>query len=214
MPYLLRALTKDINQYRFDVAISFAGENRDFAEAVANSLKKETVKVFYDKFYKSDTWGQDLSVFFRDVFWKDCRHCIMILSDHYVRKKWPILERKNIVERYIQQRDEEEYLLPVRLDGFSGEVPGLPGTVGYIEATSDDPGEVTKLFLEKWWSPKRRTERLLAELCQGSLEQATLISMLREKQLFENTVPATVEYLLNKCGVSTRHDPMKEEPDN
>jgi hypothetical protein len=72
--------------YQYEVALSFAGENRDFAEAVAQSLRQEGVQVFYDNFYAADLWGTDLSVKLRDVYYGSSRYCIMILSEPYFKK--------------------------------------------------------------------------------------------------------------------------------
>lgn len=135
-------------EYKFDVAISFAGENRAFAEAVAKALRKEGLEVFYDGFYESDMWGENLPDIFKNVFGKNSRYCIMILSNHYIEKEWPALEREHAVERFIKQRGEA-YILPVRLDGFEGEVPGLPSIRGYISAKSTESEKVANAFLEK-----------------------------------------------------------------
>lgn len=136
-------------EYRFDVAISFAGENREFAEAIAKALRNKGFKVFYDRFYQSDMWGEDLADIFKNVFGKYSRYCIMILSNHYIEKKWPELEREHAVERFIEQRGES-YILPVRLDGFDGEVRGLPKkTRGCICAKSTEPEKVVDAFLKK-----------------------------------------------------------------
>ena len=142
-------------EYTFDVAISFAGENREFAEAIAKALEKKGFKVFYDKFYQSEMWGEDLADTLKKVFGKDSRYCIMILSNHYVEKKWPILERQYAVERFIEQRGKA-YILPVRLDGFEGEVQGLPNIRGYIPAKSTEPEKVVNAFLEKQTGTRTR----------------------------------------------------------
>ena len=39
----------------YDIAVSFAGENRPYVEEVANGLKAAGVSVFYDGFEKADT---------------------------------------------------------------------------------------------------------------------------------------------------------------
>ena len=70
--------------YRYEVAISFAGEDRAFAEAVAKGLREAGVEVFYDNFYAADLWGVDLSVNLREVYHDSSEFCIMILSQHYV----------------------------------------------------------------------------------------------------------------------------------
>jgi hypothetical protein len=37
----------------FDIALSFAGEDRTHAEALAKLLKDRGVRVFYDEFFKA-----------------------------------------------------------------------------------------------------------------------------------------------------------------
>ena len=46
--------------FDYDVAISFAGEQRKEAEAIADCLKKNEVNVFYDGYEKAHLWGKDL----------------------------------------------------------------------------------------------------------------------------------------------------------
>ena len=45
---------------KYHVALSFAGENRDYVEEVANYLRSASVDVFYDLFEEEDLWGKDL----------------------------------------------------------------------------------------------------------------------------------------------------------
>lgn len=134
--------------YEFDAAISFAGEDREFAEAVAESLREAGVSVFYDNYQTAQLWGEDLSVKFQEVYKDKSRYCIMIISEPYLEKMWTILERRHAIERMIENKGEA-YILPVRLDGFSGEVPGLPGTFHYIPASRKEVPKVVNTFLEK-----------------------------------------------------------------
>jgi len=46
--------------YDYDVALSFAGEDREYVEIVADILHELGVKVFYDKYEEADLWGRDL----------------------------------------------------------------------------------------------------------------------------------------------------------
>lgn len=46
--------------FDYDVAISFAGEQRREAEAIAKCLTDSGVKVFYDKYEQANLWGKDL----------------------------------------------------------------------------------------------------------------------------------------------------------
>jgi len=135
-------------QYQFEVAISFAGENREFAESIADGLKQNGVKVFYDNFYAADLWGEDLSVRLREIYHEQSRYCIMILTQPYVEKMWTNFERQQAIERLIEEKGNG-YVLPVRLDGFAGEVPGLSKNIGYLSVTSDNPELAVNRFLEK-----------------------------------------------------------------
>jgi len=134
--------------YSYDVALSFAGEDRRFAEAVAAGLRDAGVNVFYDDFYASDLWGEDLSVRLRKVYHEASRYCIMIISAHYVEKMWPSFERQQAIERLIKQKGKA-YILPVRLDGYSEDVPGLAGTIGFLAVNSNEAERVINAFLKK-----------------------------------------------------------------
>lgn len=134
--------------YRYEVALSFAGENRLFADAVAKGLRKAGVNVFYDDFYAEELWGEDLAVKLREVYHSSSQFCIMIISKHYVDKMWPSHERQQAIERMIRERGKA-YVLPVRLDGFDGEVPGLSGTISYLAVRSSDHQKIVDAFLRK-----------------------------------------------------------------
>jgi TIR domain len=134
--------------HEFDVALSFAGEDRAFAEQIAADLRSAGVKVFYDDFYAADLWGEDLGVRLREIYKGGSRHCIMILTEPYVRKMWTSWERRQAIERLIEQKGEP-YILPVRLDGFHGDVPGLPGTISYLAVRRDQARRVVDAYLAK-----------------------------------------------------------------
>ena len=44
----------------YDVALSFAGEDRKYVEEVASFLKKNKIAVFYDYFEEENLWGKNL----------------------------------------------------------------------------------------------------------------------------------------------------------
>lgn len=135
-------------EYEFDVAISFAGEDRAFAEAVAEGLRAAGVNVFYDNFYAADLWGEDLGVRFREIYRAASRHCIMILTEAYVQKMWTSWERRQAIERLVEEKGAP-YILPVRLEGFRGDVPGLPGTISYLAVRRDEAPRVVDAYLAK-----------------------------------------------------------------
>ena len=65
----------------YDVALSFAGEDREYVEEVARILKAAGVKVFYDKFETVQLWGRNISRSLR----RCVRETISIRCDFYFK---------------------------------------------------------------------------------------------------------------------------------
>ncbi len=113
---------------KYDIVLSFAGENREYVEKVAEFLEEHGVVVFYDKNEEATLWGKDLVEHFEGVYRNRGRFCVMFISHHYGAKMWPRHERKCALARAIEQR--VEYVLPARFDDT--EIPGLLPTIGYL----------------------------------------------------------------------------------
>lgn len=129
----------------YDVAISFAGEQRSEAEAIAACLRHSGVKVFYDKYEQANLWGKDLYDHLSDVYQKKARFCLMLVSAAYAEKVWTSHERKNAQARALSQKGE--YILPVRFD--ETEIPGLPGTIAYLRFQDHGVEGVCAALLQK-----------------------------------------------------------------
>ncbi len=136
----------DVNKKEFDVALSFAGEQRDYVKQVATILEGKGLKVFYDEFYQSQLWGKDLGEYLQQVYYSKAGWCIMFISNEYLAKMWPSHERQSAVARQVKQRGE--YILPVIFDDGL-EVPGVNFTIGYQDARKLKPEQVAELFLKK-----------------------------------------------------------------
>lgn len=118
----------------YDVALSFAGEDRAFAAYLADAVQPE-YSVFYDEFEKAKLWGADLS----DALparYVSSRYCVILLSDDYLAKVWTTLERQALVFEFLRRRGRD-YLLPVRVRGCISNIPGVSGLVGYLRAESN-----------------------------------------------------------------------------
>jgi hypothetical protein len=48
-------------EQRWDVALSFAGAQRDYVEQVADSLKERGLRCFYDADHEVQLWGKHLT---------------------------------------------------------------------------------------------------------------------------------------------------------
>lgn len=133
---------------KFDVALSFADEQRDYVEKVASILTSKGIKCFYDEFYRAQLWGTNLTEYLHNVYYSESNYCIMFISKDYVSKAWSTHERRSAVAKQIEQANVRDYILPVVFD--DSEVPGLQlSAIGYLDARKDPPEEVANLFLEK-----------------------------------------------------------------
>ncbi len=132
--------------FEFDVALSFAGEQRVYVEKVAYFLQNKGLTVFYDKFHQSHLWGKDLSIYLHDVFSNKSKFCIMFISKEYIEKAWPSHEREAALQKQVEV--EGGYILPVRFDDTV--VPSLPDSISYIDANTYTPENIAKMFLEKY----------------------------------------------------------------
>ncbi|WP_262029249.1 toll/interleukin-1 receptor domain-containing protein [Microvirga sp. Mcv34] len=131
--------------YEFDVALSFAGEDRQQAHHLAEIVKGHGLKVFYDEFSKATLWGKDLFQHLQSVYKDKAAYCIVFVSEHYVRKAWTKHELQQAQARSFESN--REYILPLRLDDTI--LPGLNATVGYLDLRSTTIEEVAALLLEK-----------------------------------------------------------------
>src|SRR5438552_1112929 len=74
----------------YDVAVSYAGEDRQNVEAVVESLRNAGIKIFYDHLEdeKAKLWGKNLYDYLQDVYQNKAEYCLMFVSAHYVEKRW------------------------------------------------------------------------------------------------------------------------------
>ena len=140
-------------QYDYHVALSFAGEDRIYVEEVANILKSDGIKVFYDKFEETILWGKNLLDYLQEIYKNKAQYTVMFISEHYARKAWTTHERKSMQERAFTE--SEEYILPARFD--LTEIPGLASTVSYIDLNFKTPVEFANMIKVKiGWHSKTR----------------------------------------------------------
>ena len=114
------------DSYKYDVALSFAGEDREYVEDVALQLKGYGVRVFYDKFEEDKLWGKNLYDYLSDVYTQNAKFTIMFISKHYKEKLWTNHERESMQERAFQS--SSDYILPARFDDTK--IPGMWSLLG------------------------------------------------------------------------------------
>lgn len=132
-------------KYAFDVALSFAGEDRSKAEELADALIADGLRVFYDRYEQAQLWGKDLYQHLQVVYTEKAKFCVIFASEAYARKLWTKHELKQAQARAF--REQREYLLPLRLDDTK--IPGVPETTGYIDLRTTSIEDVAVMLAAK-----------------------------------------------------------------
>lgn len=130
---------------RYDIVLSFAGENRGYVEEVANFLNERGVVVFYDKYEQVTLWGKNLQEHLESIYRQQARYCVMFISKHYADKIWTRHERRAALARAMAER--AEYVLPARFDDT--EIPGLNPVVHYLDLRDVSPTQLGEMILQK-----------------------------------------------------------------
>ncbi|WP_051637564.1 TIR domain-containing protein [Rhodococcus sp. UNC363MFTsu5.1] len=190
--------SEDAADYEFDIAVSFAGENRQYVEDVVRKLDADGIRVFYDADYRYDSWGEDGVEFFTKVYMERARYVAMFISRHYADKEWTRLERRTALARALTQRSA--YILPIRLDDTT--LDGLLPTVGYLEATREGIDGIAAAVAYKMGSP--RAQALASYEARVATTPAELQELLRMR-------PASWEILAFASIIEQGRDKLSAE---
>lgn len=148
-------------QKEYDVALSFAGEDRQHAKQLADLLESDGYRCFYDEYNQADLWGKNLLEYLSTVYKDKAHYCVVFLSESYAEKLWPRHELRNAAARAFEESGE--YILPVRLDDT--EISEILPTVGCLdlrEMSIDDVYQALAQKLSGTGVPKPTAERTTA----------------------------------------------------
>ena len=115
------------NAPTYDVALSFAQENRKIASKLARSLKKRGLKVFHDPSGTENLVGKDLHQHLKQMY-SSSRFAIILVSYAYLSHSWTKFELETAVAR---ARDTTYKILPIRLDQC--QFPGSLKSIAYLD---------------------------------------------------------------------------------
>ncbi len=131
--------------FEYDFAISFAGENREIAEKLVNSLEKERARVFYDKNFESKMLGKKLTTYFQETFGEKARYVIILISKDYPNKDWTNFEIS--IARDEAKRRSEEFILPLRLDDTK--IIGIHDDICFLDLREKTIEETAEIIIQK-----------------------------------------------------------------
>ena len=87
--------------FEYDVALSFAGEQRPYVLQVAQGLRTHGVRVFYDDYETDNLWGKDLYAHLTEVY----QHKVQVLRRLCVQG----VRGQSLAHRRIQERASARY---------------------------------------------------------------------------------------------------------
>lgn len=139
--------------FEYDVALSFASEDRAMAENFAGLLRGKNISVLLDECSPAGPAGSDVVAHIAEIYRTKARYCVMLISQYYPLKKWTEAERTSVREHAL--RDADEYILPIQLDDT--DVPGIVETRGYRDLRQHSMESIVDLLAEKLTETKSRS---------------------------------------------------------
>jgi hypothetical protein len=137
--------TPRLSRYNFDIAVSFAGEDRETVQRYCKILSSSGLRVFYDEYERVGLWGANLYDKLDEVYRTKALFCVIFISKHYAAKVWTNHERQSAQARALQEN--REYVLPVRLDDT--EISGIPPTIGYEDLRKISVEKLAEMTVQK-----------------------------------------------------------------
>jgi hypothetical protein len=129
----------------FQVAFSYAGEQRDLVRRIAEAVEKElgAGTVFFDDWFEYYVAGNDADRRLQEIYRKKSEMVVVCVSESYRDKPWTLVEHEAIRARLMETRSSKE---------GRGQLRILPIRVG--------EGEIQDIFFSNTIIPDVRTKPL------------------------------------------------------
>lgn len=136
-----------MNSKRFRIALSFAGEKRDFVAKTAAILAKRfgEVGILYDKYHEAEFSRARLGRYLPKLYHDESDLVVLVLCKDYAQKEWCGLEWDAIFD-LLKKRKENEVML-CRFDNAT--IEGLYSDAGFSEFDRRTPAQAAALILER-----------------------------------------------------------------
>lgn len=85
---------------RYDFALSFAGSDRDVADAIFRRLDESEISVFYDKNEQHRILAEDVEEYLRPIYQSEASFVLCILGPDYPKRVWTKVESDAFKERF------------------------------------------------------------------------------------------------------------------
>ncbi len=141
---------------RYDFALSFAGADRNVAEAIARKLTEAEIAVFYDQDEQHRILANDLEEYLRPIYQSEAQFIIALLSKDYPTRIWAKFESEQFKTRFSKSE-----VIPI---WFSDSPPGMfdeTNRVGGLTYKIDTDMEsqvdyIVKILIKKLGETRRK----------------------------------------------------------
>lgn len=146
--------------YEYDVAFSYASEQRKDVRKVVDCLKDKNINCFYDKDNTVELWGKHLFSTFNQIFFKKSKYCVIFLSKEYKEKMWCNHEFTSVLNRTLSENTKNKsYLLPILCDHTTFD--DIMPDVAYIKMIDYSPEQLADMIYSKINNNKFETPSLI-----------------------------------------------------
>jgi len=168
--------------FKYDFAISYAGEEEKIANGIYRSLieKYDVFEIFFALKDRNKLIGNDGEEFFEKLF-STSKQVIVILSENYKRKEWTRYEWD-----IIKERNKENRCIPIKVDNVK--ILGLSSNFIYYKFKGDYE-EIANLCIEKL---------ITFEKTEGIERKSDLQKMTDALYNSRGTVDKSVQLVLDK----------------
>lgn len=150
--------------HTFDLAFSFAGEDREYVKQVKEACDKLDLTVYYDEDRKIDQWGKSFIGEQRKVYsGYKTKHFVPFISKHYFAKPIPTDEFKSAL---MESTKRNQYILPIKLDDSEVSVEYIHRDTQYLKKTDYSPDQLAgalKYIVNKSNEPAKDVDQLLTD---------------------------------------------------
>lgn len=136
-----------MNDQLYDLAVSFAGEQRDYVSAAVAACKAFGLDVFYDADKNNDWWGGNFIREQRQVYMSKTRFFVPFISNEYLSKPYPMDEFSAAMLTAVKQGDG--YILPVIIGNPDIPPDLLHPHIGYLRAEDYTPVQLAQELRRK-----------------------------------------------------------------
>ncbi|MFC1410739.1 TIR domain-containing protein [Streptacidiphilus sp. N1-12] len=126
----------------YDLAVSFAGEHRDYVERAVRSCQQRGLRVFYDRDMNNEWWGRSFIREQREVYSSRTRYFVPFISTEYLAKPIPMDEFSAAMMTAVKQGDG--YILPVLMDEVQVPSDLLHPHIHYLRAKDYSPEQLAE----------------------------------------------------------------------